>query len=94
MIERTLTNQVIKLLNEFPAVAILGPRQVGKTTLAKNVAKHILPSPLYLDLERPSDLAKLSAIILLIELKLKCFLECIKLYQYYLLILSSFYRFL
>ena len=39
---------------------ILGPRQCGKTTLAKELLKKV-PNSLYLDLERPSDLAKLSA---------------------------------
>jgi len=45
-------------LNLFPAVALLGPRQVGKTTLALQLAAQ-RPS-LYLDLESPADLAKLS----------------------------------
>jgi predicted AAA+ superfamily ATPase len=45
-------------LNLFPAVALLGPRQVGKTTLALQLAAQG-PS-LYLDLESPGDLAKLS----------------------------------
>ena len=45
-------------LNLFPAVALLGPRQVGKTTLALQLAAQ-QPS-LYLDLESPADLAKLS----------------------------------
>jgi uncharacterized protein len=45
-------------LNLFPAVALLGPRQVGKTTLALQLAAQG-PS-LYLDLESPADLAKLS----------------------------------
>jgi len=40
--------------------ALLGPRQVGKTTLARLVASGLLPdSAVYLDLELPSDLAKL-----------------------------------
>lgn len=60
MITRSLTNNIASLLNEFPAVAILGPRQVGKTTMAKEIAQDISPTPLYLDLERPSDLVKLS----------------------------------
>ncbi len=45
-------------LEQFPAVALLGPRQVGKTTLALQLAATI-PS-LYLDLEASADLARLS----------------------------------
>jgi predicted AAA+ superfamily ATPase len=45
-------------LEQFPAVALLGPRQVGKTTLALQLAA-TTPS-LYLDLEASSDLARLS----------------------------------
>ncbi|WP_147143587.1 ATP-binding protein [Rickettsia asiatica] len=60
MIERFLAKDIKSFLNEFSAVAILGPRQVGKTTLAKEIAEQISPTPLYLDLEKPSDLAKLS----------------------------------
>lgn len=47
------------LLAEFPAVAILGPRQVGKTTLALELARES-PAMLYLDLESPADAAKLA----------------------------------
>jgi predicted AAA+ superfamily ATPase len=45
-------------LSHFPVVALLGSRQVGKTTLARDLALE-KPSH-YLDLERPSDLAKLA----------------------------------
>lgn len=48
------------LLDEFPAVGVLGPRQVGKTTLAEEIAASFHPTPIYLDLESPSDLAKLT----------------------------------
>ncbi|MFC1863834.1 ATP-binding protein [Thermodesulfobacteriota bacterium] len=41
-----------------PVVAILGPRQCGKTTLAGQILKNIEQS-VYLDLENPGDLAKL-----------------------------------
>lgn len=58
MINRLAQARIINLLQQFPAVAILGPRQVGKTTLAQNIAKELLPA-VYLDLEKPSDLAKL-----------------------------------
>lgn len=59
MIYRKLLHSIQHSLNDFPAVVLLGPRQVGKTTLAKIVANARTDS-LYLDLERPSDLAKLS----------------------------------
>lgn len=45
-------------LEQFPAVALLGPRQVGKTTLALQLAAST-PS-LYLDLEASADLARIS----------------------------------
>ncbi len=58
MIDRKQTNELQKRLRNNPVVALLGSRQVGKTTLARelslNKATH------YLDLERPSDLAKLA----------------------------------
>lgn len=46
------------LLTRHPVVGLLGPRQVGKTTLALAVGEN-RPS-IYLDLESPSDLAKLA----------------------------------
>ena len=60
MIPRAAVADVQQLLAEFPAVAILGPRQVGKTTLALEVAESLGPTCLYLDLETPSDVARLS----------------------------------
>ncbi len=45
-------------MGQVPAVALLGARQVGKTTLAKAIAKQI--DSVYLDLESPGDLLKLS----------------------------------
>jgi len=47
------------LMQEFPAVGLLGPRQVGKTTLSEEIAATFSPEPIYLDLESPSDQAKL-----------------------------------
>ena len=44
----------------MPVVALLGPRQVGKTTLALEVANTISKESAYLDLELDTDLAKLS----------------------------------
>lgn len=54
-----MKDRLLKSLGQFPAVALLGPRQVGKTTLAKSVAQ-MGPSSIYLDLEAPEDLLKLS----------------------------------
>ncbi|MEX1258805.1 MAG: ATP-binding protein [Gemmatimonadota bacterium] len=61
MISRRLSAPVRRRLSEFPAVAILGPRQVGKTTLARSLSLELGDAavPDYLDLERPADLAKL-----------------------------------
>ncbi len=47
-------------LVRYPAVAIVGPRQCGKTTLARMLASE-RAGTLYLDLERPSDRRKLEA---------------------------------
>ena len=60
MIPRLAVTRIQQFLAEFPAVAILGPRQVGKTTLALEVAASLGPTGLYLDLETPSDRAKLN----------------------------------
>lgn len=59
MIERKTTKYLLELLKQFPAVAILGPRQVGKTTLAKLIRTRITKKSIYLDLESRTDRAKL-----------------------------------
>lgn len=60
MIERLLTHELEELMPDFPAIAILGPRQVGKTTLAQDLAEKFAQQSLYLDLESPIDQAKLA----------------------------------
>jgi predicted AAA+ superfamily ATPase len=58
MIDRLAISGLQKALQKYPVVALVGPRQVGKTTLAKQL---IDPAKsLYLDLERPSDQLRLS----------------------------------
>lgn len=49
------------LLDEFPVVALLGARQVGKTTLARQLAEAHQEPVAWFDLEDPVDLAKLEA---------------------------------
>lgn len=60
MIRRFAQTEITRLLEEFPAVGLLGPRQVGKTTLAEEIAKSVSPEPIYLDLESPADQARLN----------------------------------
>jgi len=59
MIERVLIHKLQKALTLYPAVALLGPRQSGKTTLALEVASS--RDALYLDLESEQDRSKLSS---------------------------------
>jgi len=60
MIERRLQKDVERALTRFPVVALLGPRQVGKTTLAAAVGRRSSKEVLRLDLERPSHVARLA----------------------------------
>ncbi len=58
LLSRDLGIDLLKSLGAFPVVALLGPRQVGKTTLAHQL-RWEGADPLYLDLELDSDLRKL-----------------------------------
>ena len=60
MIYRLAEARISDLLTRFPAVAVLGPRQVGKTTLARRIVQELGAAAVYLDLELPSHRAKLS----------------------------------
>ena len=51
MILRKLSSEVQRRLTLYPAIAILGPRQVGKTTLVKQLLHAHPESYIYLDLE-------------------------------------------
>ena len=58
MIDRSLKQTLHRLLDANPAVVLTGPRQVGKTTLARELAEE--RDAVYLDLERPSHLAMIA----------------------------------
>ncbi|MBI4679986.1 MAG: ATP-binding protein [Nitrospirae bacterium] len=59
MIKRIIQEKIEMSLTKYPVVGILGPRQVGKTTLAKMIMGRVKKKVIYLDLELPSDLNKL-----------------------------------
>lgn len=60
MITRRILSEVRDSLTFFPVVALVGPRQVGKTTLAKLIMTDSPKPAIYLDLEKHSDLFKLN----------------------------------
>jgi predicted AAA+ superfamily ATPase len=61
MINRTRQIETVrKLLRRHPVIAIIGARQVGKTTLARSLLAESKEPPAYFDLENPEDLARLS----------------------------------
>jgi hypothetical protein len=59
-IARRLRPLVDTLLRDTPAVVLLGPRQVGKTTLARAIAEERASNAVYIDLERPTDRRRLT----------------------------------
>ena len=66
MIRRRAEQRVLRSLSEAPAVALLGPRQVGKTTLARAIADQVTGS-VYLDLEDRDHAARLTEPTLYLE---------------------------
>ncbi|WP_026350960.1 ATP-binding protein [Dyadobacter beijingensis] len=60
MINRVIEQSVLRSLNFFPAVGILGPRQVGKTTLARKLIDGLSKPAIYYDLELVEDFETLS----------------------------------
>lgn len=61
MIRRTRhVKEIQRRLNLFPVVGIIGARQVGKTTLATQIRESTAGPSTHFDLEKPSDLARLS----------------------------------
>ena len=56
IIRRYLEEKIILLLTQFPIVAVIGPRQCGKTTLCKKIGLNWK----WVDLERESDYTVIS----------------------------------
>lgn len=61
MVNRIIEDTVLRSLSFFPAVGILGPRQVGKTTLAQKLMTRLQKPSLYFDLELSEDFETLSS---------------------------------
>lgn len=59
MIQRLITQKVLRDLTWSPIVGLIGPRQAGKTTLARYLQTQILKPSIYLDLELRTDWFKL-----------------------------------
>jgi uncharacterized protein len=66
-ISRLAEKDITRLSGNFPAVAIVGPRQVGKTSLAKHIASLWERPSVYLDLENPADFNKFNDPLLFLE---------------------------
>lgn len=60
MITRRLELKIKEALQRSPSVALIGPRQVGKTTIALDISESV--PAIYLDLERSLDLQKINDI--------------------------------
>lgn len=59
MVQRKHIAELQELGSYFPVLGVVGPRQVGKTTLVKEFITLLDKTAVYLDLEKPSDYQKL-----------------------------------
>ena len=72
-VARKIESEALKLLDFFPILGITGPRQVGKTTLAKQLQKFLTKETIYIDLESSADFALMEeAELFLQEQQNKC----------------------
>ncbi len=67
MVPRILLPAINYALQHFPVIGLIGSRQVGKSTLARAIMNQSDKNSVYLDLELPSDLQKLSEAELYLE---------------------------
>lgn len=56
-----------RLLRDYPVVALLGARQIGKTTLARDLSRAREGTTTHFDLEDPADLARLADPVLALQ---------------------------
>ena len=61
MITRKILPELLQILSFYPAAGLIGPRQVGKTTLAQSIQQAVNKPVRYFDLERLEDFQRLSA---------------------------------
>jgi uncharacterized protein len=66
-IPRLAESHILRLSKSFPIVAIVGPRQVGKTSLANHISSLWNRPIMYLDLENPTDWNKMNDPLLFLE---------------------------
>ncbi len=59
MFQRTIAQELLELVADRPVVALIGPRQVGKTTLVLDLTSQLTTPSIYLDLESAQDLNRL-----------------------------------
>ncbi|MET1056346.1 MAG: ATP-binding protein [Pedobacter sp.] len=59
MIKRKIQDELAVLLGTFPAVALLGPRQVGKTTLTRELLAGKIGEFVHFDLENDDDISRM-----------------------------------
>ncbi len=82
MVKREKEIKILRqMLKVYPAVGIIGARQVGKTTLARMIAKESKTPVTHFDLENPEDLARLTdPMLALRELKGLVIIDEIQIY--------------
>ena len=67
IIKREIEKQIFKVLEWSPSIVLLGPRQIGKTTLAKYIQEKLKKPSIYLDLEDLDDRKRISETTLFLK---------------------------